>query len=125
MTDQPIPVSDAIAALVREIEVCDKATSGPWFVADDDAKDCSSHTNSGLALVDTGRESDWPIARLMEWDNAPLIVHARNGYRAALEYLWLELVLYRRQCGDDIPDHISLYAAVAPIVARWREEDKR
>ena len=50
-----------------------KYTEGPWFVAGDDALDCPDHANSGLALVDTGRYEDWPIARLCEWNNALLI----------------------------------------------------
>lgn len=48
---------------------------GPYFVAADDAEDCPDHANSGLAMIDTGRDSDWPVARLMEWDMAAR-VHA-------------------------------------------------
>jgi hypothetical protein len=49
---------------------------GPWFVGSDDAPDCRPHRNSGLALVDTGRESDWPIARLCHWPVADFIANA-------------------------------------------------
>jgi len=52
------------------------ATEGPWFVGPDDATDCPDHSHSGLALVDTGRSSDWPVARLCEWQNAKFIVEA-------------------------------------------------
>lgn len=52
-----------------------KHTPGPYFLDADDAEDCPDHANSGLAMIDTGRESDWPIARLMEWHNAKR-VHA-------------------------------------------------
>ena len=53
-----------------------KPTEGPWYVGADDAADCPSHKNSGLAMVDTGRSADWPIARLVEWNNAPLLAAA-------------------------------------------------
>ena len=45
----------------------------PWFVAGDEANDCQPHKDSGLALVDTGRTEDWPIARLCEWDTDKFI----------------------------------------------------
>ena len=45
----------------------------PWFVAGDEAEDCPPHKDSGLALVDTGRTADWPIARLCEWNTAKFI----------------------------------------------------
>ncbi len=51
-------------------------TEGPWFAGHDDAEDCPDHAMSGLALVDTGRQGDWPIARLCEWNNVSLIVAA-------------------------------------------------
>lgn len=47
-----------------------RVPEGPWFAASDDAHDAPPHKESGLALVDTGRESDWPIGRLMEWSVA-------------------------------------------------------
>jgi hypothetical protein len=52
----------------------------PWFVSHDEASDCPPHTNSGLAKIDTGRESDWPIARLLEWPTAQFIVSACTAY---------------------------------------------
>ncbi len=51
-------------------------TAGPWFFGPDSAEDCPEHANSGLALVDSGRQSDWPIARLCEWNNVRLIAAA-------------------------------------------------
>ena len=48
-------------------------TPGPWFVVADNAPDCPDHANSGLAMVDTGRDGDWPVARLCEWQNAEAI----------------------------------------------------
>lgn len=46
-----------------------KAPEGPWFAGEDPAEDAPVHGNS-LAMVDTGRESDWPVARLTEWHTA-------------------------------------------------------
>lgn len=46
------------------------APEGPYFAAEDPADDARPHRGSGLALVDTGRASDWPIARLTEWNTA-------------------------------------------------------
>lgn len=61
------PASD----LVNEArELLSKAPEPPWFVGPDDAHDCPDHKDSGLALVDTGRSGDWPIARLCEWHAA-------------------------------------------------------
>lgn len=59
---------------MEEIEArITKLPEGPWFAAFDRAKECGPHRDSGLALVDTGRESDWPIARLCEWHAAKFI----------------------------------------------------
>jgi hypothetical protein len=49
------------------------ATPGPYYVALDDAEECGPHRNSGLSLVDTGRQEDWPIARLCETASARYI----------------------------------------------------
>ena len=49
------------------------ASEPPWFAGEDEARDAPAHKGSGLALVDTGRESDWPIARLAEWPQAKFI----------------------------------------------------
>ncbi len=46
-----------------------KVPEGPWFHGEDPAEDAPVHGTS-LAMVDTGRESDWPIARLTEWHTA-------------------------------------------------------
>lgn len=53
-----------------------KIIEPPWFVAFDDAKECGPHKDSGLALVDTGRSNDWPIARLCYWPQAEFIANA-------------------------------------------------
>ena len=53
--------------------LAERVPEGPWFAAEDDASDAPPHKKSGLALVDTGRQSDWPIARLTEWDTARYI----------------------------------------------------
>lgn len=66
----------------RLAELARKATKGPWYAASDPANDCPSHAGAGLALVDTGRHSDWPIARLAEWNNAPFIAACRDAVPA-------------------------------------------
>lgn len=55
------------------------ATERPFFLGDDEAEDAPAHTNSGLALIDTGRTADFTIARLMEWNNAQLFVALANS----------------------------------------------
>lgn len=75
----PAPYKGAASLVEFEKELImseTKHTPGPYFVASDAALDCPAHSNSGLALVDTGRENDWPIARLCEWGNAHLIAAA-------------------------------------------------
>lgn len=70
---------DALAAETAE---------GPVFISDDEAKDTTAHRNAGLAMLDTGRQSDWPIARLQEWNEARFYAALRNYYpklRAALQ----------------------------------------
>lgn len=64
-------------------QMIEGATQGPVFIGTDAAHDCPPHTNSGLALIDTGRVSDFPISRLMEWNNARLI-HAMLNNAPAL-----------------------------------------
>lgn len=87
----------------------------PYYVASDDAGDVITHKKSGLALVDTGRYEDWPIARLCEWSSANLIAGLANawpeirealsrshedGRRAGLEEKYYELLL---QVGNKYP----------------------
>lgn len=69
---------DTLEALLKE------AAEGPVFVAHDDANDCPPHKNSGLAKIDTGRYSDWPIARLQEWPEARLVAFLYNHAPAIL-----------------------------------------
>ena len=70
-------------------------TPAPWFVAHDKASDSPSHRNSGLALVETGRLGDFPIARLCEWNNVRLI--------AAAPDLLAALLYYRDKCSGAEP----------------------
>ena len=64
-------------ALQITIGLSEKAIQTPYFVGEDDAED-TPHINSGLALVDTGRIEDWPVARLCEWPTANYIAHTCN-----------------------------------------------
>lgn len=63
------------------------ATAGPYFVSADEATDCPDHEGSGLAMVDTGRNEDWPIARLCEWPQARFIAAARTDVPKLCEAL--------------------------------------
>lgn len=57
-------------------ELCERAIPGPYFVSHDDkdpGEDYHAHIGSGLAVVDTGRSGDWPVARFCEWPTAQLI----------------------------------------------------
>lgn len=66
------------------LALAEKATPGPYYVALDDAEECGPHANSGLSLVDTGRDGDWPIARLCETSSANLIAALSPEVVAAL-----------------------------------------
>lgn len=81
--------ADELNKLIAEIDaLAEKATPGPVFIGDDDAEDTIAHKNSGLALIDTGRRGDWPIARLQEWNEARFYAALRNAWptlRAALQ----------------------------------------
>lgn len=63
----PTLIPEQIAQLVESLP------DGPYFVNFDDGSDCPNHANSGLAVVDTGRESDWPVARHCHWPVAKVI----------------------------------------------------
>lgn len=61
----------SIDEIVRELTgLLEKIPEGPYFAAEDEARDAPPHTNSGLAMVDAGRVSEWPAARLIEWPMA-------------------------------------------------------
>lgn len=59
---------------------------GPYFVNFDEAE-AGEHTKSGLAVVDTGREFEWPIARLCEWPCAEFIANAPTDIAFLLDEL--------------------------------------
>lgn len=62
--------------LAEMLSICEKATPGPYFVSFDNAEECGPHKQSGLAMIDTGRSADCPIARLCEWPTAQAIATA-------------------------------------------------
>lgn len=70
-------------ARLRELHA--KAIQGPYFVSVDDADDCPDHQNSGLAMIDTGRQHDWPVARLCEWPTAKYIAAAGDALPTLLD----------------------------------------
>lgn len=70
--------------LERLKELKSKAADGPVYVSGDDATDCPSHKQSGLAKIDTGRAIDWPIARLQEWNEANYYAAIRNAAPALI-----------------------------------------
>ena len=74
--------------MIEEIEEeLKEIPEAPWFAAEDCATDCPPHKNSGLALVDTGRSSDWPIARLCHWDVAVFIAKAPERIAALVKMI--------------------------------------
>jgi hypothetical protein len=97
--------------------LAEAATPGPYFVGDDTASDCGQHRNSGLALVDTGRTGDWPIARLCYWNSAAHIsAWFPERAKAALAVIVAARQMYDAYCeceGDAHADaETSLYAAL-------------
>jgi hypothetical protein len=60
----------------------EKATQGEYFTGIDDAHDTIPHKDSGLALIDNGTQSDWPVARLCEWPTADFLCALVNYYRS-------------------------------------------
>jgi hypothetical protein len=94
---------EAIEESLREIEaLLSRIPDGPWFVAGDKAEECGPHRNSGLALVDTGRGSDWSIARLCEWHTADFIAQSRTIVPALISRVRrLEAALVTIRDGSD------------------------
>jgi hypothetical protein len=77
----PSPGNEELGSLIAELDALEaKATKGPFYLGDDDADDCPPHKRSGLALIDTGRQGDFDIARLMEWNNATFIAKLLNAW---------------------------------------------
>ena len=58
----------------------EKATKGPYFVSIDEAHDTIAHPDSGLAMIDTGRQGDWPVLRLGEWPTTEFIASLVNAW---------------------------------------------
>ncbi len=77
-------MSDLSAHLSRLKTLAAKATPGPYYRAPDDASDTVEHENSGLAMVETGRQDDWPIARLCEHPTADYLAACSPDVIAAL-----------------------------------------
>lgn len=72
----PMPTNESGRTELTMRELCERAIPGPYFVSHDDkdpGEDYHAHIGSGLAVVDTGRSGDWPVARFCEWPTAQLI----------------------------------------------------
>lgn len=92
----------------------------PWFVSHDEAQDCRPHTNSGLAKIDTGRESDWPVARLLEWPTAYFIVRACNNAQRLADALDGLLKAYMYIPDREIGCHLAhRYDKARETLAQW------
>lgn len=99
---------------------------GPYYVAADDALDCPPHANSGLALVDTGRSGDWPIARLCEWHTARRIALTMNCHEEMLAVLKAALAeaATRRYPGSFDPEWVGLAIRLVDQITANSSEDK-
>lgn len=113
-TDQKAP------ATLRELIAM--ATPGPYFVSHDDKQmdydGYYAHVASGLAVVDTGRSGDWPIARFMEWPAARLTERLTPGVMlAAIEAM--EMAINTVECdsldkdGNQLPWYRATKKALA------------
>lgn len=95
-TRQAMTKLDRIRALCQMVIAFDedeRIPKGPWFVAGDRAEDTTEHRDAGLALVETGRDSDWFPARLCEWPTANFIAFARNFTPAAARALLVAITV--------------------------------
>jgi len=72
---------DKLRVIAKRLNaLAEKATQGPYFVDVDPAQDTTEHRNSGLALIDTGRQSDWPVLRLGEWPTTEFVAALLNAW---------------------------------------------
>lgn len=91
----------SIDEIVRELRgLLEKIPEGPYFAAEDEARDAPPHTNSGLAMVDAGRVSEWPAARLIEWPMARAVAALLTRGPALLSALARREEALRK-CGAD------------------------
>lgn len=121
----------------RMNELCERHSripEGPYFVGVDEATDYPPHTNSGLSLVDTGRQSDWPIARLCEGPTAdaiadiPAMLTAIREAAAELARLTAELATAKADRNTYDSAHKTEAANVLRLTAevgRLRANDAR
>jgi hypothetical protein len=104
-----------------------KHTPTPYYVGPDAALDCPDHANSGLALVDTGRANDWPIARLCEWHTAEFIARACNAHDDLLALAQEVIRLDEEDAGlqaEDGIDVVNLMAQARAALAKATGESK-
>lgn len=88
-------------------DLLEGATPGPYFADHHKGtvEDFEAHAQSGLATVDTGRESDWPVAYFCGWNQAQYWARLPPAtMRVVLEALeGADLILRRATawCPDD------------------------
>lgn len=124
--NQPIPVSEAIEAVKAAIEVCTKATRGPWRVFDDDEVTCIGVPCTHRPMTEVCSEGGIHAHVMhggddgMFMEDAVFVVAARAGYAATLEYLLYALELLA-DCEEAIVQPESqLCASLAPVV-EWHQ----
>ena len=89
-------------------------TPGPYFAGDDTGNDCPNHAGGGLAVINTDRADDWPIARHVKWNNVPLLKAAPKLLEA--------LYVVRREVV--LPAHIEETICDAIAEAEGEEGDQ-
>lgn len=77
-----------------------RVPEGPYYYGPDDAEDCPPHAGSGLSMVDSGRTSEWPAARLCEAPMAKLIAEALTALPSILAELQSRRSLLREEVGE-------------------------
>lgn len=107
-------------------ELCGAATTGPYFVSHDDKEmddgGYRAHVASGLAIIDTGRVGDWPIARFCEWPQAELIARlspevVMKTYEALIELRSIIDPMFE-SCAGLKTFNLEQYEAIGPALAK-------
>lgn len=105
------------------------ATPGPYFVSHDDkdpGKNYHAHISSGLAVIDTGRSEDWPVARFCEWPTARYLARLDP---AVMAVVWEALLAANAPFADNTDaelkmgaDHIFKMTADPAIIQKAKTQ---